>query len=533
MNNIEFKTFKNMLIQGSNNLKKFTPKINKLNVFPVPDGDTGSNMFQTVESGYQAILNIEKESFKNFMKIFSKATLMGACGNSGVILSQFFKGFAIGIKNGETIKIKNFINMFVEAKKYAYAAVKKATEGTILTLIRVLSEKLTNHHSGFENYNDFFKYVKTVNKTTIDNTPNLLQVLKDAKVVDSGAFGLGIFIEGMILGYQGKEVNIEQEKKLNDAVNIDFHAPKQKEFGYCSEFVILLEKNLINNINKAKIENDLSKIGTSTVVVNDEEILKVHIHTLHPGKLLNYAEKFGSFAKIKIENMTTQVHDNQHVTLDKHNIIIAVSSGIGITKKLKELGADFIINGGQSSNPTVKDFVNIIDQNQNAKNIIILPNNKNILLAAKQVWKQYLLKRRISIIETKTMWEGINCLMNFNIDWDHKTRVRNFRKTLQNSITFQITKAIKDYVEDGKKIKKDDFVAILNSQILFHHFNIKSLVLQVVKYFIKQNIEFVFISEGKNKISGFDVAKDFEKLDLECEIISGEQGVYHYIIGGE
>ena len=530
MENINFDTFKNMLIQGRNNLHKYVPKINKLNVFPVPDGDTGTNMFQTVNAACNAIAKIEKKSFKKLTEIFSKTSLMEACGNSGVILSQFFKGFAIGVKE-ENITIKTFIKMFKEAKKYTYSAVKNATEGTILTLVRVLSEKLIAKQNELTTFDDLFAYIRKVSKSTIKDTPNYLQVLKDANVVDSGAFGLGAFIDGMIAGFYNEEIKVE-----GDVVNNDFsptyHISEATELGYCNELVLRLDQNEIKSFNKEKFNKDIQKKGNSSVVVLDEEILKIHIHSLSPGNILNFAQKHGSFIRINIKNMTEQVHENKEITLDKENIIIAVASGKGIKDKLTSLGADYVVFGGQTINPKTKDFIDIINKS-NANNVIIMPNNKNVFLAAKQVQRHFFLKKKISILETRTMWEGINCLMNFDPDWNHKMRLSNFNKTIKNSITFEITNAIKKFTNKKIKVQTGDYIAILDGEIVFNNKSLEIIFEKISKFFEEKEIEFVFIAEGEDKKKNFEVENYFEEKDMEVEKISGKQKSYSYVIGGE
>ena len=532
MESIDFVTFKNMLIQGRNNLHKYVPKINKLNVFPVPDGDTGTNMFQTINAACKAIEGYEEKSFKKITKIFSKTSLMEACGNSGVIFSQFFKGFATGIKE-ENITIKTFIKMFTEAKKYTYTAVKNATEGTILTLVRVLAEKLLAKQNEIKTFKEFFTYVQKVAKDTIADTPNYLQVLKDANVVDSGAFGLGAFIDGMIIGYNGQSVEVDATISLeNGEFSPNLHIAEGEDLGYCTELVLRVDDDEIRDFNKERFTKFLQKKGNSSVVVLDEEILKIHIHTLNPGNILNYAQKYGPFVRVNIKNMTDQVHENKEITVDKENIVIVVSSGSGLREKFEELGADFVISGGQSINPKTKDFIDVINKS-NAKNIIIMPNNKNVYLAAKQVQRHFFLKKKVSVLDTKSMWQGINCLMNFDPDWDHKTRVSNFNKTIKNSFTFEITNAIKNFSNKKIKVKTGDYIAILDGEIVYNGTDLSSIFTKISTFFANKGMEFVFIAKGEDAQNQFKTIHYFEDKDMEVEEIMGHQKSYSYIIGGE
>ena len=531
MKKINSKLFKDMLIGGANNLSIRVEEINNLNVFPVPDGDTGTNMNITIQSAKKAILSIDaNSSIEEIAAVFSRSSLLAASGNSGVIFSQFLKGISVGVQGKKELVEQDFVKIFSEAKDLAYKAVKNPVEGTILTLTKSLAEHAKTHD--FKKikkskipFKAFFAEVLDVVKATVANTPNLLPVLKEANVVDSGAFGLGLFIEGMIKVFKGEKIEAPKEKMNTAVIKHNF-----EEVGFCSEIIIRLADNDIEKFKKEKLEKAVDKFGSSTVVVHDEELVKVHIHTKTPGKLLDAGQKFGDLIKIKINNMQEQVDNNDIVdNLDK--AIIAVSSGRGITKKFKELGVHKVIDGGQTANPSTQDFITAIE-NIKANEYFIFPNNKNIFMAAKQAKKDFK-DKKIHIIETKTMWEGINCLMQFVSEDDSKEIKDSMKEVLNNTITIEITRAMKDTTYKNKKIKEKDYIAVRNGKIIFNTVTKPEIFRNIAIMFKEQDLEFAFVITGKKAMSQEVLITELENKDIDVEILDGKQPIYSFIVGGE
>ena len=412
MNKITGIEWKEAIISGANNLENKKNSINALNVFPVPDGDTGSNMAMTIMAAKSELEKTEKvNDISVISKLISQNMLLGARGNSGVILSQIFKGFSKSFQDKKEVTIIDMVEAFSIAAKTAYSAVLKPVEGTILTVIRQVSENLKEKISINYDFNELFKEVVLLARNSCDNTPNLLQVLKDVGVTDSGAEGLFAIFEGMSLYFQDKPVSIndnnEDVKKFISDTEV-----YNGEFGYCTEFILDIDNP--KKFNKEEITQKLEKNGSSMVIVQDDNLFKVHIHTKKPGSILNLVNSFGQFVKIKIENMTIQANNSKDNANNFNNKIkdelkisnikkcglISCNYGQGIINLAKEYGADFVVEGGQTNNPSTKDLVNAI-QSVNAKTIFILPNNSNIILSAQQA-ATIVNDKKIVIIPTKS-----------------------------------------------------------------------------------------------------------------------------------
>ncbi|MCQ2087400.1 MAG: DAK2 domain-containing protein [Bacilli bacterium] len=556
MKTINGQTLKKIFISGSNNLYNFYPEIDALNVFPVPDGDTGMNMNLTLSSGCKEIKNNDSESAYAIAKSFSRGLLMGARGNSGVITSQIFRGFAEGLQNIDELTVKDLSEAFENGVRVAYKAVVKPVEGTILTVIREASALLAEQVRSSMSFEKAFEILIKEAKASLERTPNLLPVLKKAGVIDSGGAGLVKILEGMRSALVGKDV----ERTLNSAfaqettITAAGASMEEEEFGYCTEFIMELGPDSVKApFDEASFTQALSDLGTSLVVVRDEEIVKVHVHTMTPGDALNYAQQFGEFLKLKIENMTEQHHalvSGGEVTVTEDlvkepenslertkNAIIAVSSGAGIDALFKELGVKVIVKGGQTMNPSSEDFLNAIKK-ANAENIYILPNNSNIVMAANQAKDLVNDIANVYVVPSKTIPQGVSAASMFYEDADGEENFNNMSSALQNVKSGEITFAVRNTEIDGVSVKKDDFIGIFD----------KSLVTdQSSKVNATTTLLDKMIDEDENSIITILVGQDVtaeekqqvvdyinEKYpDFDVDLRDGKQPVYSFLIGVE
>ena len=544
MNILKVNDLKKAIESGSNKLFNNKDKIDALNVFPVPDGDTGSNMASTLQKAFKEIENQNYKSVKDLMGNLSKNMLLSARGNSGVILSQIFKGFSNAWSKLESLSPKDIVHGFQLAYKTAYDSVLKPVEGTILTVIRETYEELNKLKiTANTTINKVFDIVvKSANKS-LKNTPNLLPILKEVGVVDSGGNGLVLIFEGMKSALEDKFIQIDMEstKPFSTVNNTEVYSG---EFGYCTELIIKI--NNLEKFSKNKFVSQLEKIGNSMVVVNDKEILKLHIHTITPGKVLNIGQKIGEFLTVKIENMTEQANHTKSNVIEnqssqksetkKKNAIISCNSGNGFIKIMKELECDYIIEGGQSNNPSAQDIIEAID-NVNAENTLILPNNSNIILAAQQASK-IRSNKNIHIIPTKNQVEGITAIMNYSSKIDMEDNLKEIEQSLKNLIVGEITQSIKDTKIDGIKIKKDSYLMIMQHKIIDTKKDLisaaKTLIDKMIK--AKKRPELLVIYYGNN-ISQFETEElenyVLNKYDVEVQIQNGDQYIYDLIFGLE
>lgn len=543
------------------NVQKHMNEINDLNVFPIPDGDTGSNMTATLLSGWENISS-KSETFVDIMKDFTLGAFNGARGNSGVILSQIIKG-------AETEIIKHSVDWFVYNKQsfsfilksmmvYAYKSVNNPVEGTILTVTKKLYE---NWNKESKNLLSAFKNTASIALSATNETTNELQVLQEAGVVDSGAFGLVKFINGLILGMENKPLFIISNKTDTDKKSDESTKKKIKNanplenIGYCTEFILSL-KNL-NEFKKANFKKFLNKNGDSLVYIINKNILKVHIHTKEPGIVINEAHKYGQFTSLKSDNMALQAIQQGHEVKDGKIIltklmgkdknkeevaekinekelgIIAVSNGIGLNKHFSQNGVDNIIFGGQTMNPSVKQFIDLINKT-NYKYILLLPNNKNIILTANMAAKK-ISNKKVFVYPTKTIGEGMITLYNLSKDWidfnDHKVELD---KGLSNWEDLAITKAIRHAKVNAMQIKKGDFLTIQSGDIIsINKKLIDAYTNSIEKFILYKKLTFI------NVIYNTDVKlEDLQKIverfpDVEFEFIYGGQELYPLIIFGE
>ena len=566
MKYIDGKIFKKMVISGSNNLYNHYPEVDALNVFPVPDGDTGMNMNLTMTSGSKEVANRSDENLYDIAKIFSRGLLMGARGNSGVITSQIFRGFSDSLVNKTKIDAVGLAEAFDNGRKVAYKAVLKPVEGTILTVIREASTKLLDEVTSKMTIEQAFDILLNEARASLERTPNLLPVLKEVGVVDSGGAGLIKILEGMQSAIGGYVINRHEAEAVNPQGAAQVSASEEsEEFGYCTEFILRLGPvESKKPFNKNRFTSVLNAHGNSLVVVQDEDIIKVHVHTLKPGDIFNYAQQFGEFVKMKCENMTEQHNEilineknNQGIHMAASELssaplgapkkenkpaeeyaIIATSSGKGIDELFNEVGVDYIVSGGQTMNPSTNDFLKVIDET-NAKNIFILPNNGNIIMAANQVKDVLKDKINVVVIPSKTIMQGVVSAMNFNPDLSLEDNEKVMTEALSAVKSGQVTFAIKDTEINGVSVKKDDYMAILNSKdIISTHKEKFDALKDLLKNMVDEDSSVITV------LLGSDLANDEEKekvekyieetyVDCDADVRIGNQPVYSYIVGVE
>ncbi|WP_029513485.1 DAK2 domain-containing protein [Mycoplasmopsis primatum] len=532
--------YSTLIISGANNLINNKNRIDALNVFPVPDGDTGTNMSSTVEEAVKALKQSNSAHLGEVSTIVSKNMLLGARGNSGVILSQIFKGFATYFADKKEIDINDFIKGFRSATERAYQSVLKPVEGTILTVIRETTENLEKNISNIKSFEQLLDLAKEFSRTACDNTPSKLKILREVGVVDSGGEGLATFIAGMQSAIYGNNIEIaDTEMSIDKFISSD--EVYSGEFGYCTEFIIELKE--LDEFNKKSFEKAIAKKANSLVVVQDNELLKVHGHTLKPGDLLNFAQKYGEFIKIKSENMTLQAEStrNKNVVINDLNIdsnrkcaIISCNLGSGIIQRMKDLGCDVIVESGQTQNPSAADIIEAIKSIE-ANDIFILPNNSNIFLTAEQA-ATTINDKNIHIIHTKSQIQGINAMLAFNKDSNAEENQELMDEVMQMVKTGEVTKAIRDTNINGIKIKKDEFISILDGKIVSCKPSYLDAAKQLIKETATEDTEVITIYYGDeatepdaNELSNY-ISRYY---DCEVQIVNGNQPNYHFLIGFE
>ena len=553
MNKINTEQFKAMIRSGCANLENHAAEINTLNVFPVPDGDTGTNMSMTFSNGYQEAMKCTSDSISDVAKAFSRGLLMGARGNSGVITSQIFRGFYQHIEGKAEIETADVSQAFENGARVAYKAILKPVEGTILTVIREASW-YANHDFETEPFDldTYFAKLVQYSAESLERTPEYLPVLKEVGVVDSGGAGLLKILEGFKAYIDGNPIDFLEKKEEAEAINPAMML-ENEEFGYCTEFIIRLNENYIDRFDEKILKKKLNDMGgESLVVVRDEDLVKVHVHTLHPGDALNIGQRYGEFIKLKIENMQEQhstiianantepkkkeVKEEKHAKAPQKYGIVAVAAGKGVTKLFYDLGADVVVSGGQTMNPSTEDFVKVIEELDNCENIFIFPNNSNIILAAKQT-QSVLSDRNIYVMETKSVQAGLSAVGMFNKQGEIDEILADLGDVIDNVDASSVTYAIKDTVFEGVEVKEGDYIAIANKGIITSGKDRKQVVFTLLdKLFTNDEKELITVIVGDDK-DDKEVAEIEsyinENSDLECEIIDGGQPVYSYLIGLE
>lgn len=553
-NKIDAKMLSKMFLAGAKNLESKKEWINELNVFPVPDGDTGTNMTMTIMSAAKEVSALsENADMESICKAISSGSLRGARGNSGVILSQLFRGFTKGIREYEEINIPVFADAFERAVETAYKAVMKPKEGTILTVAKGVADKAKElAEEGAEDLDAFFDEVIKHGDYVLSQTPEMLPVLKQAGVVDSGGQGLMQVLKGAYDGFLGKELDltIEDVKPVASAMSMSREAQEQMDikFGYCTEFIILLSKTF-NVKHEMDFKAYLESIGDSIVVVADDDVVKVHVHTNDPGLAIQKALKYGALSNMKIDNMRLEHQEKLFKMSEKETVekeseqaaerkevgFIAVSAGDGINEIFKGLGVDHIIEGGQTMNPSTEDMLNAIEK-VNADSVYILPNNKNIILAANQA-QSLVEDKNIIVIPTKTVPQGITAVINYVPDLSAEENADSMKEEIGNVKTGQVTYAVRDTMIDDKEIRQGDFMGIGDSGILSVGTDMAEVTLKMVEEMMDEDAELVSIYYGSEveESEAEQLKEKIEQLNPGCdvELQYGGQPIYYYIVSVE
>ena len=547
-----------MFLAGAQNIEAKKDYINELNVFPVPDGDTGTNMSMTIMSAAKEVTALNKPAMKDLAKAISSGSLRGARGNSGVILSQLLRGFTKAIKEEKEIDVLALAAACQRARDTAYKAVMKPKEGTILTVASGIATKAAEMAEETDDLEVFIPAVIEHAQDVLNRTPEMLPVLKEAGVVDSGGQGLLEVIKGAYDAFLGKEIDYSViEPSTGVTVNkVNAEDTADIKFGYCTEFIILTEKEFTED-DEREFKKFLSSIGDSIVCVADDDVVKIHVHTNDPGLAIQKALTYGQLSKMKIDNMREEhqeklIRDAEKLAEQQANEeaaheekkpaeprkamgFIAVSIGAGMNEIFKELGADYIIEGGQTMNPSTEDMLNAIDR-VNADTVFILPNNKNIVLAANQA-KSLVEEKEIIVIPTKTVPQGITAIINFMPDADAKTNEEAMLEEIKNVKTGQVTYAVRDTHIDDKEIHEGDIMGIGDSGILAVGKDLEETTKELIANLVDEDSELISIYYGE-EVSEEDAEKFTEEItelypDVDVDIQFGGQPIYYYVLAVE
>lgn len=537
-----------MFLAGAQNLEAKKEWINELNVFPVPDGDTGTNMTMTILSAAKEVAAIKEPDMESLTKAIASGSLRGARGNSGVILSQLFRGFTKGIKDYKQVNAPIIADAFTKAVETAYKAVMKPKEGTILTVAKGGAEKAVQLcEEGEEDLEVFFREIVAHMEYVLNQTPEMLPVLKQAGVVDSGGQGLLEVLKGAFDAFLGKEISFEaiQPAQQLPKVGAEMQEAADIKFGYCTEFIIMLQEP-VTQARENALKTYLESIGDSIVVVADEEVIKVHVHTNDPGLAIQKALTYGALSNMKIDNMRLEhqeklfkeaekAKDTEPVMPKKETGFIAVSAGEGLNQIFYELGADYVIAGGQTMNPSTEDMLNAIKK-VNADTIFILPNNKNIIMAANQA-RELTKDKKIIVIPTKTVPQGITAIISFVPELSPEENESMLLEEIGHVKTGQVTYAVRDTSINGKEIHQGDYMGIGDEGIVAVGTDLLKTVLDTVEEMTDEDTELLSIYYGED-IAKEDADALREKVetrypDLDIELQDGGQPVYYYLISAE
>ena len=538
-----------MIDLGSKNLAKNAEKINALNVFPVPDGDTGTNMNLSMSSGAKETAVNVVENIGELGKSFSKGLLMGARGNSGVILSQLFRGMSQHIADKKEVNAKEFAEAIQNGVSIAYKAIIKPVEGTILTVAREAAEAGLKAAENTSSVVEVMEAIYFEAQASLKRTPELLPILKEVGVVDSGGQGLVCVYQGFVAALKGEKIEGLEAVETNvvdmqfeDDHDMDFMSPEDIVYGFCTEFTVRLNKEK-KEFNEDKFREDMSKFGDSLLVISDSEYVKIHVHTETPGDVFNYGQQYGELIKIKSDNMREQhrevlrKQEAKQATAPKElkeQAMISISMGAGLSKVLTSMGVDYIVEGGQTMNPSTEDIMKAIKE-VNAKNIFIFPNNKNIQLAAKQAAE--LAEENVFVVESKTAPQGLAAVMVYNPQAAAEENFANMQEVLSTVSTLEVTHAVRDTNIEGVEIKKDEFMGIRNGKIVVSNLSLNTVLEELLEKSLDEDSEIVTLYLGEESTEEYT---DFlEQLieekypDVEVELIESGQPVYPYIIGVE
>ena len=546
--NVEMLT--KMFLAGAGNIEAKKEFINELNVFPVPDGDTGTNMSLTIMAAAKEVSALEKLNMKDLAKAISSGSLRGARGNSGVILSQLFRGFTKAIKEVKEIDCLILANALDKAKETAYKAVMKPKEGTILTVARGIADKGWELAEETDDLEVFIPEIIKHAEHVLSKTPDMLPVLKEAGVVDSGGQGLLEVLKGAYDAFLGKEIDYSAIASSTGAAvtKVSAEAATEIKFGYCTEFIIMAEREFTEEDEKT-FKAYLESIGDSIVCVADDEIVKVHVHTNDPGLAIQKALTYGQLSRMKIDNMREEheeklIRDAQKLAKEqkekkkeaqKEFGFIAVSIGEGLNEIFKELGVDYIIEGGQTMNPSTDDMLNAIDE-VNAKHVFIFPNNKNITLAANQA-KSLVKDKEVIVIPTKTVPQGITAIINFVPDLSAEENEEVMLEEIKNVKTGQVTYAVRDTHIDDKEIHKDDIMGIGDSGIIAVGTDIEATTKEMLETLVDEDSELISIyygadvsEEDAEKLTA-EIEEKYPSVDVDTHF--GGQPIYYYVLAVE
>ncbi len=550
---IDGQMFKKMIETGATVLHNNHLEIDALNVFPVPDGDTGTNMSLTFSNGASEVEKLESDNVGEIAKTLSKGLLMGARGNSGVILSQIFRGFSMAVQGKREIDALELAEAFKNGAKVAYKAVMRPVEGTILTVIRESSDATMKYVQQDMEIEDVFSYLVKQAEISLDNTPELLPVLKEVGVVDSGGAGLLLILTGFMAALAGERihrVDIQGEGKKEALVEVENES--EDAYGYCTEFIFRIDPHKLKAFKEENLRNELERLpGNSIVVVQDEDIVKVHVHTLKPGNALNVAQRYGEFIKLKIENMQEQ---HNHIiemndtpaakakaTLtspkdeEKDVAIISVAAGDGVKDMFMELYCDYVVSGGQTMNPSTEDIVAAIKKVK-AKHVIILPNNSNIVMTAQQTVDILEGEIDVKVIPSKSIPQGLSACIMYNPEVSLEDNLNEMNNAIKNVKTGQVTFAIKDTVIDGLDIKANQYMALCEKEIKACVPNKVDALKATLDGLVDEDSEIITLIYGED-VSEEEVkeAEDYiaENFEAEVEVTNGKQPVYSFIVGVE
>ncbi len=553
---IDAKILSRMFLAGAKNLEAKKEWINELNVFPVPDGDTGTNMTMTIMSAASEVSALEDPDMETLAKAISSGSLRGARGNSGVILSQLLRGFTRSVRKASRLDAPAIAAAMEKAVETAYKAVMKPKEGTILTVAREAAAKASEIAEDADELLPFFQTVFTHAEDTLARTPEMLPVLKEAGVVDSGGQGLLEVLRGAVDGYLGKEVDysaFEKSGGISSVTKISPQAEADIKFGYCTEFIILLDKEMPEE-EEHSFKEFLTSIGDSIVLVADDEIVKVHVHTNHPGQAIERALTYGALSRMKIDNMREEhqeklIKDAEKLakeqaeqeaaleaqTPEKEAGFIAVSAGQGLTDIFKELGVDYLIEGGQTMNPSTEDMLNAIDKVR-AKTVYIFPNNKNIVLAANQA-RDLTEDKQIIVVPTRTVPQGITAMISYVPEKSPEENAEVMAEAVSKVKTGQITYAVRDTRIDDKEIHEGDIMGIGDSGILAVGADREAVTLTTIEAMMTEDAEVISIYYGADitEENAEELAASVEEKypDCEVELSRGGQPIYYYIVSVE
>ena len=555
MSNITTSLFQEMVQSASTRLNKQAEYVNSLNVFPVPDGDTGTNMGMTIENGAKEVADKSASTVGEVAGIFAKGLLMGARGNSGVITSQLFRGFSQSVKEKEELTGQDLALAFQSGVEVAYKAVMKPVEGTILTVSRGAAIGAKKKAEETDDAVEVMKAALDSAKVALAKTPDMLPVLKEVGVVDSGGQGLVFIYEGFLSALTGEYIASEEFQAtpatMTEMINAEHHksvashvATEDIKYGYCTEIMVALKKGptYVKEFDYDEFRNYLNELGDSLLVVNDDEIVKVHVHTEDPGLVMQEGLKYGSLVKVKVDNMRNQheaqvekeERENSQPTEEKEYAIIAVVAGEGLAEIFKAQGVDYIISGGQTMNPSTEDFIKAVDQ-VNARNIIFLPNNKNIFMAAQSAAE--VLEQPTTVIETRTLPQGLTSLLAFDSGKTIEENHERMTAALSDVVSGSVTTAVRDTTIDGLEIHENDNLGMVDGKILVSNPDMLTTLKATFAKMLDEDSEIVsiYIGEDGDEELANGLAQDLmeEYEDLEVEIHQGNQPVYPYIFSVE